>query len=78
MREIRLCWTAIRTTRIDGEIVECGSWCPDTEASRKELAEILDAGNQVWGQGSHWLQEREISAIEPKLNQFERLIRSIA
>ncbi len=63
MREIRLCWTAIRTVHIDGAIVECGSWYADTEASRKELSEILDAGNQVWGEGSHWLQERELETL---------------
>ena len=63
MREIRLCWTAIRTTRIDGEIVECGTWCADTESSRKELSEILEAGNQVWGAGPHWLQERVLETL---------------
>jgi hypothetical protein len=63
VKEIRLCWTAVRTTRIDGEIGECGSWCPDTDSSRKELSEILEAGNQVSGDGSHWIQERELETL---------------
>lgn len=78
MKEIRLCWTAVRTTRIDGEIVECGSWCPDADASRKDLTEILNAGLQVRGEGSHWIQERDTSPLEPKPNPFERLARATA
>ncbi len=63
MREIRLCWTAFRTTHIDGQVVECGSWWPDNEEYRKELSDILDAGNEVWGAGSHWLQERVLETL---------------
>ncbi len=78
MREIRLCWTAIRTNRIDGEVIECGPWYPDTDASRKDLAAILEAGVLTMGEGSHWIQEHEFSPLEPRKNPFERFVRSIA
>jgi hypothetical protein len=59
MKDIRLRWVPTRNTTVDGQPVECGPWCPDTEASRSELGEILEAGLQVCGEGSHWIQERE-------------------
>ena len=76
MKEIRLCWTAIRKEHTDDEVIECGPWYPDNEASRTQLMEILEAGLQVWGDGSHWIQEHEFSPLEPKPNPFLRFARS--
>jgi hypothetical protein len=63
MKDIRLRWDPIRKTTVDGQLVEYGPWCPDTEASRSELGEILEAGLQVCGEGSHWIQERESETL---------------
>ena len=78
MKEIRLCWTAVRTNELNVEIVECGPWYPDTDASRNDLGAILEAGLQTMGEGSHWIQEHEFSPMEPRPNPFERLARAIA
>jgi hypothetical protein len=56
VHEIRLCWKS--APRIDGEVFECGPWKP--EGSKDELLAILEAGNQVSGDGSHWIQERDV------------------
>ncbi len=58
MHEIRLCRKSV--PRIDGEVFECGPWKP--EGSKDELLAILEAGNQVNGDGSHWIQEREVDS----------------
>jgi hypothetical protein len=63
MKDIRLCWVETRRTTVDGFPVECGPWCADNEESRRELGEILDAGTQVCGADSHWIEERELEAI---------------
>jgi hypothetical protein len=60
MHEIRLCRKSV--PRIDGEVFECGPWKP--EGSKDELLAILEAGNQVNGDGSHWIQEREVDSTE--------------
>ena len=52
MKEIRLRWLPTRKTTVDGHAVECGPLCPDTDASRRELGEVLEAGLQVCGDGS--------------------------
>ena len=59
MGEIRLCWRSVR--RIDGEVFECGPWQP--AGTRDKLMEILEVGNQVNGEGSHWIEEREVEGI---------------
>jgi len=63
MKEIRLCWVAVRITGLYREPIEYGEWCPDTEASRQNLQKIVDAGVKVWGEGSHWIQEREVETL---------------
>jgi hypothetical protein len=59
MGEIRLCWLSV--PRHDGEVFECGPWQPD--GTREQLLEILEAGNKVMGEGSHWIQERELETL---------------
>jgi hypothetical protein len=70
MNNIRLRWLQTRNTTVGGQHVECGPWCPDTEASRRELGEILDAGLQVCGEGSHWIETREAPTLIPMRNPF--------
>jgi len=63
MKEIRLCWVLTRTTTIDGEPIEYGPWCPDSETSRHGLQYFVDACVQAGGEGSHWIQEREVETL---------------
>ena len=64
MNEIRLCWVAIQPNGSNREPVECGEWRVATEATRRELEEILNARIRVWGEGSHWMQEREMAPMQ--------------
>ncbi len=64
MREIRLCWVSTINSGPFREPLEFGVWCPDDETSRSEIEHIVDTGNQVWGEGSHWIQERELSTLQ--------------
>jgi hypothetical protein len=65
MRDIRLRWVSIREMTIDSQPVESGPWCSDTVASRHELGAILEVGQQEWGEGSHWIEERESDPLKP-------------
>ena len=69
MGEVRLCWKSI--PRIDGEVFECGPWKP--EGSKDELLAILEAGNQVNGDGSHWIQERQVNELATKTFNTDRM-----
>ncbi len=39
--------------------VGAGLWHPDTPANREELEILRDAGNQIYGKGTHWIAERQ-------------------
>lgn len=34
-------------------------WTPDTPAHRRELELLVKVGNRLYGEGSHWFEERE-------------------
>jgi hypothetical protein len=59
MKDIRLCWIHNREAMMNGQPFECGLWCSETDASRKELAELLGEGLEVWGPKSHWIEQRD-------------------
>jgi hypothetical protein len=59
MQEIRVCWLFGLHENQFGEPTDGGVWFPDTPESRKDLTIIVDAGNKVAGQGTHWLEERQ-------------------
>jgi len=64
MKEIRLCWVSVLNSGPFREPLEFGAWCPDNEVSRKEIQHIVDTGIRVWGEGSHWMQEREMVPMQ--------------
>jgi hypothetical protein len=59
MKEIRLCWSVIGRENIVGEEIQNGLWHPDTPDVRRDLELIRDAGNETYGPGTHWIEERE-------------------
>lgn len=59
MTEIRVCWPYGLHENQLGEPTDGGTWSPDTPDARRELEIIVDAGNEVAGPGTHWLEERE-------------------
>jgi len=42
-----------------GEPTDGGIWFPDMPQAREELDILVEAGNEVIGEGSHWLEERQ-------------------
>ncbi|WP_332701324.1 hypothetical protein [Devosia sp.] len=36
-----------------------GLWAPATEETRRDYQIIANAGNETYGAGSHWMEERE-------------------
>jgi hypothetical protein len=58
MKEIRLCW-ATHVVHHEAQAKDGGLWTPATEEVRRDYQVIADVGNEVYGAGSHWIQERE-------------------
>ena len=59
MTEIRVRWNIVgRENRIYEEIFG-GVWAPDTPENRQDYKTIVEVGCEVYGPGSHWLEERE-------------------
>ena len=58
MKEIRLMW---QSTSEEGAETSRGStpWHPDSPEWRDMLTTLAEAGTDVFGQGTHWLEERE-------------------
>lgn len=59
MHEIRLCWNVVGRMNIIDEPIQAGLWMPDTAENRHDLEVIAESGNEVYGDGSHWIEERQ-------------------
>ena len=59
MKEIRVRWRMGLHEDDAGLPVDGGVWFPDSPDNRRDLMIIIDEGNRVGGDGSHWLEERE-------------------
>lgn len=59
MKEIRVCWRLGLHPDAQGEPSDGGLWHPDTPESRRELTIVVECGCEIYGEGSHWLEERE-------------------
>ncbi|MGF6214384.1 hypothetical protein ABIE32_004303 [Comamonas sp. 4034] len=42
-----------------GRPVYAGLWHPDNAYNRCMFETLVEVGNEVYGAGSHWLEERE-------------------
>ena len=38
---------------------DAGLWFPDTPANRELLNTVLDCGEEAFGTGTHWIEERQ-------------------
>lgn len=56
MQEIRICHKLLT---VAGETVMEGLWMRDSPQARSAFIELVKAGNEEFGAGSHWLEERE-------------------
>lgn len=56
--EIRMGWSVVGRRNAANKPIQAGLWQPDTPKNRKELAIIVDAGNEAYGPGTHWIEER--------------------
>ena len=59
MKEIRLCWSIIGRESLVGEPIQGGLWHPETDETRHDLEIVRDCGNEQYGDGTHWIEERE-------------------
>jgi hypothetical protein len=58
MTEIRICWNKeVSLTKISRS--EGGLWIPETPQNLEDFGVIVEAGNQSFGPGSHWIDRRE-------------------
>lgn len=59
MMEIRLAWSIVGRTDPTGRPIQAGLWQPDNAENRRTLQVIADSGNEAYGPGTHWIEERE-------------------
>jgi hypothetical protein len=59
MKEIRLCWSVAGRTNQDGEPIQGGLWHPITDENMRDLEIVRAVGDEVYGEGTHWIEERE-------------------
>lgn len=58
-KQIRVCWSIIGRTGTDGLPNNGGIWHPDTPEFRRDLQIVAESGNEAYGPGTHWIEERE-------------------
>lgn len=59
MKEIRLGWS-LEVSHLKHQIQAAASWKPDTAALRRDLEIMAEVGNEVFGEGTHWIEERTV------------------
>ena len=57
MNEIQLRWE-VGSRQSPPEKSGAGLWHPDTPENRVTLEAVRDAGNETYGDGTHWIAER--------------------
>ena len=62
MKQIRIAWTpGVHAQREAGLEVRDGcGWEADTPEHREDFAAAIASGNEICGEGTHWLEERDI------------------
>lgn len=58
MKEIRLCW-AEHVVHHEDRVKDGGLWTPATEEACRDFQIVAETGNEIYGPGSHWVEERE-------------------
>lgn len=57
--EILLGWSVVGRRNSANKPIQAGLWQPDTSENRKALNIIAESGNEAYGPGTHWIEERE-------------------
>jgi hypothetical protein len=65
MKEIRLGW-AIEVSHLKHQIQAAASWRRETSALRRDLEIMVEVGNEVFGKGTHWIEERSVLSTGAK------------
>lgn len=63
VKQIRLCWTA-RVSHLKHEIQTTANWTLATPYLRRDYEIMVQAGNEVFGNGTHWIEERDMPEQE--------------
>ncbi|MDB5895930.1 MAG: hypothetical protein JWQ88_3461 [Rhodoferax sp.] len=63
MTEIRLAWSLGGRTDFSGAPLQNGQWVYADAQARKDLAFSADIGNQAFGAGTHWIEQRNAPAF---------------
>lgn len=58
LRQIRICW-ATDIAHHDEDVHESNLWTPETLETRDAYLLLVKAGNERYGRGTHWLEERD-------------------
>jgi hypothetical protein len=56
--EIRVGWNVVGRRNSANKPIQAGLWQPDTPENRKALTIIAESGNEAYGTGTHWVEER--------------------
>ncbi len=59
MKEIRLCWSC-EVSHEKHEIQTTSIWQPSSPALLRDFEIMVEAGNELYGAGTHWVEEREM------------------
>lgn len=60
MKEIRLGW-AIEVSHLKHQMQAAASWKPETPTLRHDLEIMVEVCNDVFGEGTHWIEERVVA-----------------
>jgi hypothetical protein len=74
VQQIRVGWTrGVHAAKEPGLIpLDGGPWIPDTPAHREDVAAMVQSGNAVCGEGTHWLEERTLVDAADSSEQRDR------
>lgn len=58
-KQIRLAWSIEGRKNSERKPIDGGLWFPDTQKFRRDLQIVADAGNEVYGPGTHWIEQKQ-------------------
>ena len=78
MTQVRVCRSK-RVLTAKNECIAQGAWEPMTLSRTQDLELIVEAGNKTFGEGSHWLEERDLANVndDPDLSIWRFIRRSM-
>ncbi|MET3493361.1 hypothetical protein [Variovorax boronicumulans] len=55
----------MEVSHLKHQIQAAASWAPETPALRRDLEIMAEVGNEVFGAGTHWIEERTCPPADP-------------